>query len=41
MRRFGTPYEDIAPAVLFLASEDSRHITGQTINVDGGVNIHA
>ncbi|MBT2575200.1 SDR family oxidoreductase [Bacillus sp. ISL-51] len=41
LRRFGAPYEDIAPAVLFLASEDSRHITGQTLNVDGGVNIHA
>ncbi|GGC03178.1 short-chain dehydrogenase [Novosphingobium endophyticum] len=27
---------DIAPAVLFLASEDSRFVTGQTINVDGG-----
>ncbi|MDY8094009.1 SDR family oxidoreductase [Paenibacillus polymyxa] len=41
IRRFGTPYEDIAPVVLFLASEDSRHITGQTINVDGGVIINA
>lgn len=41
LRRFGAPYEDIAPTVLFLASEDSRHITGQTLNVDGGVNIHA
>lgn len=41
IRRFGNPYEDIAPAVLFLASDDSRHITGQTINVDGGVIINA
>ncbi|KAA8745404.1 SDR family NAD(P)-dependent oxidoreductase [Paenibacillus sp. UASWS1643] len=41
LRRFGAPYEDIAPVALFLASEDSRHITGQTLNVDGGVNIHA
>ena len=41
LRRFGAPYEDIAPTVLFLASEDSRHITGQTLNVDGGVHIHA
>ena len=41
IRRFGKPYEDIAPVVLFLASEDSRHMTGQTFNVDGGVIINA
>ncbi len=29
--------EDIAPLVSFLASEGSRSITGQAINVDGGV----
>ena len=28
--------EDIAPAVLFLASEDARYITGTTLAVDGG-----
>ncbi|TFY66507.1 hypothetical protein EVG20_g4581 [Dentipellis fragilis] len=28
--------EDLASLVSFLASKDGRHITGQTINVDGG-----
>lgn len=31
---------DVAGAVLFLASEDAEFITGQTINVDGGVAFH-
>jgi NAD(P)-dependent dehydrogenase (short-subunit alcohol dehydrogenase family) len=29
--------ENIARAVVFLASEDSKNITGQSINVDGGM----
>lgn len=29
--------EDIAKAVLFLASEDANYITGQTLHVDGGM----
>ena len=33
--RLGEP-EDIVGAVLFLCSEDSRYITGQTLYVDGG-----
>ena len=35
MGREQTP-EDIGRLVVFLASEDARNITGQTINVDGG-----
>ncbi|MBX2841595.1 MAG: SDR family oxidoreductase [Flammeovirgaceae bacterium] len=33
--------EDISSAVLFLASEEARHITGQTLMVDGGWTIHS
>ena len=36
LSRFGTA-EDVAKAVLFLASDLSGYITGQTINVDGGL----
>jgi len=35
LKKLGTP-EDIANAVVFLASEKSNYITGQTIVVDGG-----
>jgi NAD(P)-dependent dehydrogenase (short-subunit alcohol dehydrogenase family) len=33
--RFGQP-DDYAQAVLFLASDQARFITGQTLAVDGG-----
>jgi meso-butanediol dehydrogenase/(S,S)-butanediol dehydrogenase/diacetyl reductase len=29
--------DDVASLVLFLASDDAAYITGQTINVDGGM----
>ncbi len=37
--RMGDPEEDIAPAAVFLASDDSRYITGATIPVDGGLHV--
>jgi NAD(P)-dependent dehydrogenase (short-subunit alcohol dehydrogenase family) len=39
LARLGTP-QDIANAVLFLASEESSFLTGQVIRVDGGALSH-
>ncbi|OLP61961.1 3-oxoacyl-ACP reductase [Xaviernesmea oryzae] len=36
LRRIGDP-EDVVGAVAFLASDDAAFITGQTLNVDGGI----
>ena len=36
--RLGVP-EDIAPAVVFLASDDAGFITGQTLSVSGGLTM--
>jgi 3-oxoacyl-[acyl-carrier protein] reductase len=38
MRRYGKP-EEIAGLVSFLASEDARYITGQVIEISGGLSI--
>lgn len=36
LKRLEKP-EDVAKLALFLASPDSDYITGQSINVDGGI----
>jgi len=36
--RLGVP-EDVAPAVVFLASDDASFITGQTLSVSGGLTM--
>lgn len=36
LAKLGQP-EDIAKAVVFLASDDSQYITGQTLHIDGGM----
>jgi 2-hydroxycyclohexanecarboxyl-CoA dehydrogenase len=38
MKRLGQP-ADVAPAVVFLASEEARFITGQTLSVSGGLTM--
>ena len=38
LKRAGQPV-DVAKAVLFLVSDDAAYITGQTLNVDGGMVI--
>ena len=38
LKRMGTP-EEIAKAVYFLASSDNTYITGQVLNIDGGMLI--
>lgn len=34
--KLGDPLRDLAPVLVFLAGDDSRFITGQTLAVDGG-----
>jgi NAD(P)-dependent dehydrogenase (short-subunit alcohol dehydrogenase family) len=40
MGRLGDPEEDIAPVAVFLASDDARYVTGNTLFVDGGSHIN-
>jgi NAD(P)-dependent dehydrogenase (short-subunit alcohol dehydrogenase family) len=40
MGRLGDPHTEVAPAALFLASDEAKYITGQTLGVDGGVFLH-
>ncbi len=36
LARLGTP-EDVAKVILFLSTDDSAYVTGQTISIDGGL----
>ena len=38
LKRLGTP-DDVAKAVLFLASEDAQYLTGVVLPIDGGVSL--
>ena len=39
VNRYGCP-EDIGNLAVFFASDESEYVTGQIINVDGGMNSH-
>jgi NAD(P)-dependent dehydrogenase (short-subunit alcohol dehydrogenase family) len=40
MGRVGDPLTDVAPVAVFLASDDCRYLTGNTLFVDGGAHIN-
>jgi NAD(P)-dependent dehydrogenase (short-subunit alcohol dehydrogenase family) len=37
--RLGDPETDVAPVALFLAGDDARFVTGETLHVDGGAHL--
>ena len=37
--KLGDPEDDLAPVMVFLASDDSRFVTGQIISVNGGIGM--
>ena len=39
VNRYGCP-EDIGNMCVYLASDESSYVSGQIINVDGGLNSH-
>lgn len=39
LARLGSPEDDIAPVVLFLASKDGQFLTGYSLSADGGMMI--
>ncbi|MFK0167147.1 SDR family NAD(P)-dependent oxidoreductase [Rhizobium sp. NPDC090279] len=41
LARYGSPEDDVAPVVLFLASKDAQFITGYSLMPDGGMIIDA
>lgn len=40
MGRLGDPLTDIAPVAIFLASDECRYLTGNTLYADGGAHIN-
>lgn len=40
MGRLGDPENDIGPVAVFLASDDCRYLTGNTLYVDGGSHVN-
>ena len=38
LRRIGEP-EEVAATIAFLASDDASYVTGQTLNVSGGLSM--